>query len=232
MERSSEEQDRLYTDTAAAVFEKIRRGQFEPRAFISALARGVAERRLLLWSAQPAEQADLVEHQIAGALPDRSSGAPEIGVFLNDSASDKLSYYLDYRVDVEPRSCFAKGNQALDVTVTLRSTVPKDLPMPPSLLGPGIDGVPAGTMRNSLYVYSPVGGQITEVTVDGEEVPFGEYTYRNREVSWLTFDNARGEKRVIEYEVRSGEYGGGNPTLQTTPAALTTGHGRVGPSAC
>ena len=203
LEQSAAEQDELYSDTAAAVFEKIRGAQFEPRMFLSALSRSVEERRLLFWSAQQQEQRMLGKRAIASELPDRPSGVPEVGVFLNDSASDKLSYYLDYRVDVQPRACATQGNQFLDVTVTLRSTVPKDLPMPPSLLGPGIAGVPAGTMRNSLYVYSPVGGQITEVNVDGEEVPFTEYSHRTREVSWMTLDNARGEKRVIKYEVRS-----------------------------
>jgi hypothetical protein len=227
----NEAQNAIYDETSRKVFDALRSGRGDARAVLAGLAQAAGERRLMLWSADGDEQDRIARTPIAGELPTLASRTPEVGVYLNDSAADKLSYYLDYRVDVLGASCGDQGNQVLDVTVTMRSTVPEG-ELTPSVVGPGIAGQPPGVMRNSVYLYAPVEGRVDSATLDGQDVPTQTLTYRGRQVNAVTLDLQRGQKRVLEYTVRTGPGQTGVPRLITTPAARTTGQGTVAGADC
>ena len=123
-EADLEAQNRFYEAVTRAFFVKIADGDFDPATLVGALGRGVEERRVMLWSDVEAEQDVLEPLRISGAVPDEPERSPEIGLYLNDSGSDKLTYYLEHTVEVASQSCGSLGNQVLDVTVELVSTVP------------------------------------------------------------------------------------------------------------
>lgn len=227
---TAEEQDRFYAETASAVFAKIRRGQFDPAALLTALSTSVEERRLLFWSARAAEQDQVAEHPIAGELASTDSPHPEVGVFLNDSASDKLTYYLHYRTDVIADRCYL-GAQRLQVRTVLRSRVPAG-PLPVSVVGTGSPGLNPGDMRISVYTYGPVDGRVDSVRVDGQEFPTNTKTHLDRPVGSVTVDIPRGRTRVVEYTVYSARGQSGAAELVTTPGAEGDGVGTISPSAC
>ncbi len=58
---------------------------------MAGLVKAAGERRLLVWSADPLEQADLAATELAGQLP-QTSGTPTIGVFLNDGTGGEVGY--------------------------------------------------------------------------------------------------------------------------------------------
>ena len=227
-----EAQNNFFDDVARRVFGQVLGGADNPKSLLSGLTQAVGERRLMMWSAHSDEQQKLSGTPIAGELSGHVEKSPNVGVFINDSAADKLSYYLDYHVDVSPRSCGIDGNQIIDVKLTMKSTVPEGTTGPRYLVGPPSNAVPPGVMLNTFYLYAPVDGRVDEVTSDGRPLPSAEDTYDGRDVSSTTVSLKPGEKRVIDYVVITGRNQTGDPTLTTTPAALGDGQGFVGPSAC
>jgi hypothetical protein len=231
-EPDNEVQNEIFADTSRRVFDRVVGGGGDVRGLLSGLSQSASERRLMFWSKREAEQERIADSPIAGLLPTKTSPRPDVGVYLNDAAADKLSYYLDYEVDVEATSCTA-NRQTLDVTVTMTSTVPKGAPLTPSVVGPPTNPTRPGQMLNSMYLYAPVGGYIDgPARVDGREQPVSPYTYRGRDVGALSLYLDRGQKRVITYRIRTGAGETGDPRLITTPAALGPGTGYVSRSAC
>jgi hypothetical protein len=229
---TEEEQNAVFDETARKVFDALVTGPVDAPALLDALAQAAGERRLMIWSAREAEQAEIATTAIAGELPVAPGPRPEIGVYLNDSGADKLSYYLDYRVEVAPQVCFAEDRQVIDVRVSLRNTVAPGTELTPSLVGPGLAGLPPGVLRHSVYLYAPVAGRVAEMELDGEEAPSATFTYRGRQVAAVTVDLARTQERVLTYRVHTGPGQPGRARLITTPGPRGLGVGEVGAPAC
>ncbi len=54
-------------------------------------------RRVLVWSAHPEEESQILTTSVSGRLPIDPVKQPTVGVFLNDGTGAKLGYYLDGR---------------------------------------------------------------------------------------------------------------------------------------
>lgn len=227
-------QDLLFATVGRAVFDKVVQGRGNPGEMLDALERAVAERRVMVWSAHASEQARLTGTDISGDMPRDATTRPQVGVFLNDSASDKMSYYLDYRADVQPVSCFPDGSQRLEVTVTLKSTAPTNVVdlVGTRLVNPLLPGPALGSLRTNVSLYSPFGGRVEEATLDGEEALLSEHNYLGREVRTYTLVLAPQQTQVLHYVVRTGKAQRDAVELRTTPTALGSGRGVVGVTAC
>jgi hypothetical protein len=232
---TDEQQNALFTGTMRGMLDKILNGEFDPATLVRALDEGVTQRRVFVWSAHAEDQKTFAPLRIGGSVFSRASKAPQVGMYLNDSASDKLTYYLDHDISVQPRSCGSTGMQVLDVRMVLKSHVPEgDLPLSVVGANPASDepGLKPGDMRITSYMYAPVKGRIDSATLDGKPIQWFETVQKGREVGALTTDIARGAKHVIEYTVYTGEGQTGDPDVQTTPGVRSDGIGTVGKSAC
>lgn len=228
-----EMQDAFFATVAQRVFHAVTTAQGDPARILHGLSRAASEHRLLIWSAHDDEQAVLEQTPLSGDLKTRASETPYVGVFLNDSAADKMSYYLDYRVDVTPTACRPDRSQKLTVTVHLRSRAPRDAAsLAPSIVGPGARGVPLGHILTTVLLYAPVDGSIDRVRIGGEQVRIAEYDDLPRPVGSWTVGLAPGERQTLEYDVTTGPHQPGDVALRTTPGVHGAGVGDVRPSAC
>lgn len=214
-------QNRFFSEAAFAIFDAVLDAGGSPEAFIRAVSRGFDERRISVWSAHPEEQRVLAGEDAANELPQGRDKA-EVGIYLNDAAADKLSYYLHSDISVRPESCSSDGVQKIIVDVRLRSTAPRG-GLPDYVIGGGVPGAPPGTMRNTLDLFVPTGGRIDEVTLEGQEAVASDARLGNRPVSSTTVDLRPGQSKKLRYVVYSGAGQEGEIRVLSTPLADGTG---------
>src|SRR5664279_4329784 len=75
--------DAFLARAAGAAFGAVMSGDGDAGKIMNGLERTAAERRLLVWSTDGTEQADLATTELAGEMSN-GAAAPSIGVFLND----------------------------------------------------------------------------------------------------------------------------------------------------
>jgi hypothetical protein len=233
-----ERQDAYFAAAARAAFRALLRRPLEPEAIKAFLSRAVRERRLLLWSSRPEEQLLLEQSTVAGILPAGDGQSPLVGVFLNDGSGAKLGFYLTHRAEVTVTpACRGDGRRELTLRVDLGSTAPKT-GLSRHVLGLGLAGNPY-TVRTNVSVYSPVGGALVAMDLDGEPKPFGTGRDRRRAVGIATLDVPPGTTRTLRVRLLSGVPADGytgkvTPRLWLTPGIApwpqTTESGQECPS--
>jgi hypothetical protein len=184
------------------------------------MATAAGERRLLVWSADQAEQDRIAGTVLEGALPQDPAQEPIIGVYLNDGTEAKLGYYLRHSVRVFPLECRDDQYRDYGVQVQMTSTVPEDAAtsLPDYVLGSGrVPGLDPGVIRTNLLVYGPLGGGVVTVRQDGEPRPFTTHTERGRPVGLLAVDLEPGGSTTLEVDVVGPGEHRGQPTIRTTP---------------
>jgi hypothetical protein len=216
---TSARQDEFFADTARAVFDRLVGGQLDRGAALAGLARAAGERRLLAWSADPAEEARLAPTMLGGVLPD-DGAIPTVGLFLNDGTGAKLGYYLTRATEVRPGGCRDDGRRELTVRLSL------GLPAPSSGLPDYVTGVelvvPRYTLRTVVMVFAPTGGTVVGARRDGTPVPLGAGVERGRAVGVVAVDLTPQAKSTVDFTVLTGvppdgARGGYTPHLWTTP---------------
>jgi hypothetical protein len=95
-----------------------------PAELLRGLRRAIDERRLLVWSADPALQQRLAHTAVSGIIP--TTTAPYVGVSVVNGGGNKLDYYLDRSVTWQRAGCGAK--RAVRVAITLTNNAPANLP--------------------------------------------------------------------------------------------------------
>lgn len=217
----SSDQDEFFALAAAAVFDALSRGDADPAALTTALARAGEERRLLLWSAHDADQALLDDTTLAGRLPSTDRQASRFGVYLNDGTGSKMDYYMTADTTVAWDQCVTdaagRATGAATMTLTLANTAPPDAAtLPGYITGVANDRVSPGIARTVVYVYLPTG-----FTLAGAELStgggFGGGSHEGRRVVTFTADLAPGESMTAS--VTAGTDAASAPRVEvlTTP---------------
>lgn len=167
---NSAEQNLVFAQAAATVFDTLMSGGADPAVVLSALSRSVDERRLLLWSAHEDEQQILAETTLSGHRPITDEDAARFGVYLNDGTGSKLGYYLDVDPQIAWTRCGPdQVTSEATLNLTLTNTAPADAAtsLPGAIVG-GNYGVPAATLRVVTYIYLPVGANLLSTELSGE----------------------------------------------------------------
>lgn len=216
-----EVQNAYFADAARRIFDLVVRGAGSPRELLAGLSRAATEQRLLVWSTRPAEQRQLADYAIGGALPPPGGQRPFIGVFLNNNAADKMTYFLDYEVGVESVSCNDAGRQELRVRFEVGSTAPKNAvsALSPSVLGPPGFGRELGEIRTTVMLYAPARGWVESASLDGRPTLTVDRQHQGFPVSVSTVRLRPGQTRVLDYRVFSGTAQRGDPQVRVTPPA-------------
>ncbi|QWZ08112.1 DUF4012 domain-containing protein [Nocardioides panacis] len=223
----------VFFDAAArSVFDAVSSGTGDPRTLLEGLVTSASERRLLVWSAHPGEQRLLAPTALGGGLAAHDPHAPQVGVYLNAALPYKLDYYLDHEVAVRSVSCVG-DRQQLTTTVTLRSTVPKDLSSLSEYVAPrAVPLFGAGTIATTVYFFAPEGGSLRWLSVDGEREKVVRQSLDGRTVFARTITLKRGQQRSLTVDVLAGPGQTGTPEVRTTPGVRSTGLGAIQTSAC
>lgn len=123
------------------------------------------ERRILVWSADPAVQADLAQTSVSGIIP--NTKAPYVGLSIVNDGGNKLDYYLDRPVTWQRTGCGT--TRRTTVTIPLTNNAPA------SGLSPYVTGrsdihaypVKPGDNRLEVSYLATQGALIQGVTVAG-----------------------------------------------------------------
>lgn len=160
-------------DIANAVVTKMTGQVQSPRKLLDSLGKAVAERRIAVWSATPAEQDLLEQTPLAHALP--GDEAPYAAVVVNNLGGNKLDYYLDTEIEYAADECRGE-TRASTVNVKLTNSVPNE-PLPDYVssaagLSPELlIAVPPGTNITSVRLFATNGAELSAAILNGERVP-------------------------------------------------------------
>jgi hypothetical protein len=167
------EQNAVFASAARAVFKAVTMGRGKPREYVKELTPMLKEQRLKAWSVRADEEDLLLTSPAGNMLPADDSEATTFGVYNNDDATSKMSYYMDERVDVAARSC-PSAAAAYTLSTTITDTVdPSRIADLPPYVRPHQPHVPAGGDRQWVLLYGPVGAKLDSASIDGKRVVWG-----------------------------------------------------------
>lgn len=230
------QQDAFLNAVAKTVFDTFAGGAGDPVRVIRALYRGVAEGRVRIHSFTETDQAQVAGTEIAGELPVESGRNPHVGVYLNDATGSKMSYYLQYAVDVAAVSC-ADDRQSLRGRMVITSDTPPDPEKLPETVT-GFDEIRDPFIKRGQQfvvadVFAPIDGEVSNVEVDGELLdPPVIDRLNGRDLVSLAFLFEPGETHRVTWDMTTGADQGGDTIVSVTPGALPENESSVVPSAC
>jgi hypothetical protein len=161
-------------DIASEVVKKMTGKVESPRALLDALGRAVSERRIAVWSADPAEQELLEQTPLAHSIPD--DAAPYAEIVINNLGGNKLDYYLRREIEYVADGCDGDTRMST-VTVRLKNDLPSNPKLPDYILGtagllPDIPlDLPKGTMLTSVRLLATSGAKLVSSLANGERAP-------------------------------------------------------------
>lgn len=212
-------QDAFFAAAAAAVLDAVSDGGLDPRAVIQALAQGGDERRILIWNADPEEQAILADTTLAGGLPVSDEGEQAFGVYLNDMTMSKMDTYLDVQIAAGSEVCRKDGVPQYDIEVTLTNTAPGDAgtSLPAYVTGGGTLGLAPGTIATSVHVYSAPGTFNLGVTQGGRPAGYHPTSDSGYTLSKVTAALAPGESTTWRFSFLGDTAERRTPVIRSTP---------------
>lgn len=213
------DQDAFFAAASGAVFDRIASGAFDAGALVRALGAAAAERRVLLWSADPDEQAILAGTTLVDLLPTDADAARSFGVYVNDVTGSKLGYYLDLQTSTGVVDCGVDGG-LLGLRIVVRNTAPADAAssLPDYVTGGGEYGVAPGDYRFRLALYAPPGSVTAALSRDGASLGAQPGVDGAFPVTQFVLTLAPGESTTIDLVVRSPDgIAGEGPQVVRTP---------------
>lgn len=223
-------QNAYFAAAAKGIFDHVSSQPVSTTALLRKLSPMASQRRLLIWSRTPAEQALLSPEPISGALPQPRAAAVQTGMYLDDATAAKMQYYLDYVGGIRTIGCDRSGSQRYETRLRLRSDAPSDASgLPAYITG---NGKPKGSMLMRLYVYGPAGGRITSIDAGGQPVKFAKQAMGDRQVGYFSIQLPAQSHLDITAEVQTAAGQRGAPKLVWTPGVRTGDTSVSVPSAC
>ncbi len=153
-----------------AMFGALTTSSLDPNQVLDALGPMVADKRLMVWSADPDEASVLAHFGLDGAFPRVQAGIDLLSVRTANANGNKIDVYLQRQIDHQATVDPDTGAIDATVTVTLTNHAVDDPDLPDYVLGNFDPDLPRATNRQWVTLYTP--HQLTHLTVDGApEVP-------------------------------------------------------------
>ena len=172
-------QDVVFASAAQAIFKAVTSGQGSPKGYVQQLTPMLNDQRLKAWSARSDEEALLLTSPAGNMLPADNSKSTTIGVYNNDDATSKMSYYMDATVSAQANYCAAAPTYSVSTTVT-DTLKPSQIAGLTAYVLAGQPRIVPGGDRQWVNIYGPVGSKLVSASVDGVKVqPWGS-TFQGR----------------------------------------------------
>jgi hypothetical protein len=201
-------------DVARSIGDQVVRAHGSSTRLLDALARAAGERRLLIWSADPAIEALLDQTTAAGSIP--VTAAPYVGLSIVNDGGNKLDYYLDRSLRWRRTGCGAY--REVTVTIALANGAPAS--GLPAVVTERSDnpGYPVRPGDNRLEVgyFATAGAVMNSVTVDGEPATASSGTERGHPVFTVDLELPRGSTRTVVFRLTE-PAGSGTPVVLRQP---------------
>jgi Protein of unknown function (DUF4012) len=155
---------RYLIDIADGVSHQLLGGHGDTKRLLRAAGRAASQRRLVLWSASPAVEANLVRAGFAGVVDGR--GEPFAGLVVNNLTGSKLDYYLGRTMTYHRTGCGSSSTAI--ATIRLTNSAPKS-GLPRYVLRRDLPpGIRPSDNRLLVTYYGSAGATVRSVTVDGK----------------------------------------------------------------
>ena len=199
---------------AAAVSERILDPHVDSTALARAAGKGAGERRLLVWSADPAVQARLAQTAVAGIIP--TTKAPYVGLSIVNDGGNKLDYYLDRSLTWQRTGCGSTAQTTVNITLTNNA--------PASGLSDYVTNrtdrhsypVKPGDNRLEVSYFATQGAIMKSVTVAGQPGTASIGSERGHPVYTVDLELPRGTSRTIVLHLIE-PVGNGKPIVLRQP---------------
>jgi hypothetical protein len=178
------------------------------------MERAAGERRLMVWSADPAEERLLDRTGIAG---DFLGMRDSLGIFLNDGSGSKIGYYVEPRYAIVNRVCPEGKLAGSTVTVTLTQTFTGDVSALPDYVSGGGVYVPVGEFHANVVLYPPVGMGVSLFTRDGTPDGVNPGLHEGRTVAQVRVALKPGETTTLRFDLTPFADVGSGGTVVVTP---------------
>lgn len=212
LEDSQQGQTAIQADLTERLFDRLIATPLDVVSWADALARPVAEGRISIWSAHPAEEQVLSGGPFAGTLARyRAAGPQAVGVYVNDATTGKLGTFLDLGISVGSRVCRADGIAEVSVSTTLTSTATdaaRDYPL--WMTGGANPGRP-GDISTDVTVEAPAGWYINGADIDGSPSPSTDVVDGDNALTRTRVVLAPGESKTATFHLLA-DLAGGTPT--------------------
>jgi hypothetical protein len=205
------------TTVATAILHKLLSGGGDSQSIASTLGHEAGTSHLSIWSAQPAEQAQLSGTPLAGEIP--VTKRPFVSLTVDNAGASKLDYYLDRTLTYRAVTCSGSTRSAV-VTVTLNNTAPAHgLPSYVTVRG----DLPSGNETVSdnhvyVYIHTSDGARLTDATLDGQELPMSSGLELGHPVYYFDVVLAPGKPRTAVLHLTE-PIPIGTPTTKVQPLA-------------
>ncbi len=201
------EQDAFFAQATGTVFTAFLSGTSSAPRFLTAFSRAVEERRMLIWSAQSEEQAQLTGTTIAGELPATNDDTARFGVYLNEAGGSKMSFYVKPSVTLSWSRCDAAAHRTdreLALRIDVTNTAPADAAtsLPTYLTANGLFGVAPGNASTLVNVVLPQGWELVSAT-ESDGGSFASATFEGRQVVSFGTNLAPQTSAQIDIRVRA-----------------------------
>ncbi|WP_354637073.1 DUF4012 domain-containing protein [Kitasatospora camelliae] len=186
---------------AHAVTDALLHGRHDPVALLRALHQLAGDGRLRMWSTDPQTQEALEDTELAGSVPQQTG--PYAALVVNNSAGNKLDYYLDRSLRYELAPCVA-GKRESVIRVRLVNNAPASgLPEYVRLRSddPTHPHTP-GSTRIWVSLYAAVGAQFRSAELDGRPLPMSVGAERGHPVLASEVELEPGQARELDIHLR------------------------------
>lgn len=225
-------QDAFFAKTAREVFSQLLGTDAWP-AKGAALTKAAEEGRLKMQFDDAALQRAVATAGISGELPTPSQ-FPDVGVYVNDATGTKLSYYLDYNVDIAAVSCDASSQQ-LEAKAVIKSnlTSAQASRLPAYLKGGAGLGIAPGNQIDAILIVGPAEGTVSDLAINGtKQVDAEVSTFAGRPAVETFVELKPGQSWTITWKMTTGEGQTGDIHTQVTPSAKPGTKSRTFTTAC